>query len=405
MPLTALAVRNAKPREKPYKMADGRGLYVLVQPTGGRLWRFDYRFDGKRKTLALGKYPELELAPARDAVEDARRLLRAGTDPSVARSARRNASKAPAVSTTTFEKLAERWHEGRKPAWVQGHANRVWSRLKADILPNFGGDEIATVTSAQVLAALRIIESRGSIETAKRVSQYCSAIFRYARAEGLIQSDPTIDLHSALKAAPPTRGRAAFKAHELPEFLKKLDQYDGGERTKLAIKLVMLTFVRTSELRFAQWDEFEDLEGANPIWRIPGSRMKMRLDHIVPLSAQAVKVISALRELAISAELVFAADTKSGVMSENTMIFALYRMGFHSRATIHGFRSTASTILNERGFNRDWVEKQLAHIEPNEVRSAYNAAEWLRGRRRMMAWWASYLDRQAGLSAPKAGVA
>jgi len=394
MALTAAEVQSAKAREKPYKMADSRGLYLLVQTTGGRLWRFDYRHAGKRKTLALGAFDAVKLADARDLAEDARRKLRAGTDPGVARQKKKSEAARPTAPARKFENVARRWHEARTRGWVEGYSSRVLSRLEDDIFPEFGGRDIAKIGAADVLKALRKIEERGAIETAKRVNHYVRDVFRYARGEGIAKTDPTADLHGALKTPPPKKRRAALKERDLPEFLRQLEGYDGDERTKLAIKLALLTFVRTSELRFARWAEFEGLGGDEALWRIPADRMKMRTEHLVPLTKQAAAVLERLNALQFEGPLVFAAPTKSGVFSENTLIFALYRMGYHTRATVHGFRGTASTILNEAGFNRDWIERQLAHVEGNEVRASYNSAQWLSGRRKMMIWWADHLDQQ-----------
>jgi integrase len=224
----------------------------------------------------------------------------------------------------------------------------------------------------------------------RRVLQMASAIFRYGVATSRCPRDPTADLRGALKAREPAKRRSALPAKALPEFLRKLEAYDGDESTRLALELALLTMVRTAELRFARWAEFEDLDGAEPLWRISAARMKMRRPHLVPLAPAAVDVLRRLKPLSSKSELVLPADTRSGVISENTMLYALYRLGYHGRATVHGFRSTASTILNEQHFNRDWIEMQLAHAD-GSVRAIYNAAEWLPGRREMLIWWADYL--------------
>lgn len=390
MSLTAVGVKNAKPGDKPYKLADGGGMYLLVNPNGSKLWRLDYRFDGKRRTLALGSSLDISLAEARDLRDGARKDLRTGSDPS----ARRKATKARAVADAEhrFEAVAKRWFAARKARWVGGYSDRIWSRVEADVLPDLGDQAIGAVSSEDVLRALRKIEARGAIETARRVGNYVQDIFRFAKAERLVTVNPADDLGAALSARPPAKRRAALKAAELPGFLKRLSAYDGETSTRLALQLALLTFVRTSEIRFAAWHEFEDLEGDEPLWRIPADRMKMRTEHLVPLPPQAIAVLKDIRKLGHDGDMVFPAPTLAGVMSENTMIYALYRMGYHRRATVHGFRSTASTILNEQGFNRDWIERQLAHAERDEIRAAYNAAEWLPQRRKMMAWWASYLD-------------
>jgi integrase len=390
MSLTAVGVRNAKSGDKPYKLADSGGLYLLINPQGSKLWRLDYRFDGKRKTLALGNSQDVPLAEAREARDDARKALRNGVDPGDVR----KAAKARQVvdESRQFKAVAERWFAARKSRWVEGYSDRIWSRVEADVLPELGSLPVNEVTAEQVLSALRVIEQRGAIETARRVGNYIQDIFRLAKAERLVVANPADDLAAALSARPPAKRRAALKAAELPKFLRDLKSYNGEAQTRLALQLTLLTFVRTSEVRFAQWSEFENLDGAEPLWRIPAERMKMRAEHLVPLSKQAVDVLEGLRKISSGDGSLFPAPTVSGVMSENTMIYALYRMGYHRRATVHGFRGTASTILNEQGFNRDWVERQLAHAERDEVRAAYNAAEWLPQRRKMMAWWADHLD-------------
>jgi integrase len=264
--------------------------------------------------------------------------------------------------------------------------------LDADLLPKLGDKPIAEIQPIEVLDVIRSIEKRDAVEMARRVLQMASAIFRFGVATSRCARDPMADLRGALKAREPVKRRSALRAAELPEFLCKLEAYDGDEMTKLALKLVLLTFVRTSEVRFAEWSEFENLDGAEPMWRIPSERMKMRRPHLVPLAPQVAQVLRDLRKLNGKSRYLFPAATRSNVISENTMIYALYRMGFHGRATVHGFRSTASTILNQHQFNRDWIEIQLAHSDES-VRAVYNAAEWLPRRREMMNWWADYLDR------------
>lgn len=271
----------------------------------------------------------------------------------------------------------------------------VKDRLDDDLLPDLGKRPIAAIEPLEVLDAIRKIEKRDAVEMAKRVMQMASGIFRYAVATARCERDPTADLRGALKPSKAPKQRAALPAKELAAFVGALEVYDGDVITKLGLKLLLLTFVRTSELRFACWSEFEGLDQAEPLWRIPASRMKMRRDHLVPLAPQAVAVISDLRKLTGNREFILPAPTKTGVISENTLLFAVYRMGYHKRATVHGFRSTASTILNEAQFNRDWVEMQLAHFD-GTVRGVYNAAEWLPARRKMMCWWANYLDGKRG---------
>jgi len=265
-------------------------------------------------------------------------------------------------------------------------------------MPEFGERPLASIEPIEILDAIRKIENRDAVEMARRVMQMASAVFRYGVATSRCMRDPTVDLRGALRAAGPVKRRSAMRADELPNFLKHLETYDGEATTRLALKMVVYTFVRTSELRFAEWREFEDMDGPEPLWRIPAERMKMRRVHLVPLAPDVVALLAELRPLTAKSRWLFPAPTRTGVISENTMLYALYRMGYHGRATVHGFRSTASTILNENQFNRDWIETQLAHAE-GSVRSIYNAAEWLPGRREMMEWWAAYLGEKTRANA------
>ncbi len=398
--LSDAKVRALKPAEKPCKISDGGGLYLLVLPTGSKLWRVAYRHGGKQKTLALGPYPDVGLAEAREGLRTAKSLLREGRDPVQARRADRRRASTPA--NPTFRSAAERWFAARQAAWVPSYADRIWRRIESDLLPNLGGSLLSDVSRNDALDALRKIEARGAIETARRVKQYVADIYRFARAEGYAVDSPVEELAHALAAPGPKRRRTALLARDLPKFLEALAGYDGDPRISLALELTLLTFVRTNEIRFARWQEFEDLDGESPLWRIPAQRMKMRTEHLVPLSIQAVETVQAIRRLTGPDDLLLRAPTRSGVISENTMIYAIYRMGFHSRATVHGFRGTASTVLNEQGFNRDWIERQLAHVEGNDIRAAYNSAEWLSDRRAMMQWWADYLDTQIKAASAKA---
>jgi integrase len=392
MPLTDIACRKATtpPGErKQYKLSDGEGLYLLVTKKGdGRYWRLDYRFGGKHKTIALGVYPAVSLAQARERRASARRLLANGVDPATERQREKTAV---AVAGVTFESVAREWFENARPAWDEGHAGRVLRKLERDIFPAFGHRVIGAIEPPDILAALRKVEARGAIDVTKRTRQYVGAIFRYAIATGRATRDPAADIRDALKAAPRVKHRARVDEKDLPDFLKRLDAYDGDEQTQLGIWLVLLTLLRTNEVRFGSWAEIENLDGDEPVWRIPAERMKMHRDHLVPLAPRTAEVLRRLRVLARGRPWILPAPTKTGVMSENTMLFALYRMGYRSRLTIHGLRGTGSTILNERDFSPDWIEMQLAHAPKNAVRSAYNAARWLPQRRKMLEWWADYL--------------
>jgi integrase len=396
MPLTDAKLRSLKPGPKATKIADGGGLHIVVTPNGSKLWRLAYRFGGKQKVLALGAFPDVSLAEARKAREAARELLAKKEDPAQARKVEERREKLEA--SQTFRAVADEWFAARRRRWVASYSTRLRSRLDADLLPHLGDRPINTIEPIEVLDVIRRIEQREAVEMAKRVMQMASAIFRYGVATSRCARDPTADLRGALQMPGPVKHRSALSAAELPEFLELLDAYEGEDTTKLALRLILLTFVRTSEVRFAKWSEFEDLDGPEPLWRIPAERMKMRRPHLVPLAPQAVEVLRELRRWAGQSAWLLPAPTRSGVLSENTLIYSLYRLGYHGRATVHGFRSTASTILNEHQFNRDWIELQLAHVE-GSVRAIYNAAEWLPGRRDMMCWWADYLDAAAAGSA------
>lgn len=387
MPLTTTAIRNAKPAERPYKLADGGGLYLLIKPDGARYWRFKYRYAGKEKLLALGVFPEVPLAEARDGRDDAKRMLRERKDPAVERKAHKRLVED--VAANTFQAIAEEWLKATRNKWTASHAERIKASLQLNLYGEIGKLPISTIKPAQLLAALRKIEARGAHDMAHRVQNRASGIFRFAVATGRAERDPAADLRGAL-TAPERSNYGALGQKDLPEFFKKLAEYQGEPVTKLAMRLLALTFVCTIELRGAEWPEI-DTEAAE--WRIPGERMKSGEPHIVPLSAQALNALEELRRLTGSERYLFPHRTnQTKPMSENTILFALYRMGYHSRATGHGFRATASTILNELGFPADAIERQLAHAPRNKTRAAYNRAQYLPERRKMMQEWADLLD-------------
>jgi integrase len=391
MPLTDTAVRNAKRREKPQKLSDGGGLHLLVNPDGARYWRLAYRYHGRQKTLALGVYPIVSLADARMARDGAKLLLARNIDPSQARKEQKRAARLSADNT--FEIVAREWCENQRDGWAALYRDYVMRRLEADVFPEIGSRPIAEIEPPELLAVLRKVEKRGAVEIAKRLRQTVGQVFRYGIVTGRAKRDPSVDLKGALKASGRRAHHKAMPREDLPIFLRALSTYDGEARTRLGLHLAVLTFVRTTELRAARWDEV-DLETAE--WRIPAERMKMRDPHIVPLSRQAVEIFAELRSIAGQSNYVFPSAGTEGFMSNNTMLFAMYRLGFHGRATVHGFRAVASTLLNEMGFHPDCIERQLAHDERNKVRAAYNHAQYLPERRRMMQLWANYLDDLAG---------
>ncbi|MFO0884829.1 MAG: tyrosine-type recombinase/integrase [Pirellulales bacterium] len=389
--LSDTSARNAKPKDKPYKIVDGEGLFLLVMPNGSKYWRLKYFFGGKEKLLALGVYPDVPLIDARDRRAQAKKLLAAGKDPGDVK--KQAKELATAKIANTFEALALEWYDHRKHEWSEKTSGMVRDRLERHLLPRLSKRPIAEINPPEVLAVLRVVEGTGALEMARRVMHICSQIFLYAIATGRAERNPVTDLRGALKT-PVTKHRAYLKESELPAYLKKLTAYQGTPLTKLALHFLLLTFVRTTELRAAQWKE---INWDKAEWRIPAERMKMGEEHIVPLSNQALAMLHEIQELSGARPYIFPNEINpSTYMSENTMLYALYRMGYRTRATGHGFRSTASTILNEHGFQPDVIERQLAHGERNKVRAAYNHAQYLPERRKMMQWWADYLDKAMG---------
>ena len=396
MPLTDTRIRHAKPQDRPYKLSDGGGLYLLVTPKGSTYWRLDYRFTGKRRTLALGVYPTVTLSNARARREDARALLGKNIDPSIAKKASKRLAKL--ANENTFEAIAREWLQNQRNRLAARYQALLLARFEADIFPQIGSRLITDIDAPELLGTLRMVERRGALETAGRLRQICGQVFRYAVATGRATRDPSVDLKGALSSPGRKRGHKAMSREELPGFLAAVGAYAGDPRTRLALRLVVLTFVRTIELRAARWSEFENLDTESALWRIPAERMKMKTEHIVPLAPQAIAVLRELRTLSGSdaSPFLFPSPSREGFMSNNTMLFALYRMGFHGRATVHGFRAVASTVLNEMGFRPDVIERQLAHEERNKVRAAYNRAEYLAQRREMMNRWANYLEGDTG---------
>lgn len=387
--LKPIAVKNAKPREKDYKLFDGGGLFLLVRKDGSKYWRLKYRFAGKEKLLALGVFPEVPLAEARAEMRTAKEILRRGQDPGLLRKQQKQQQKI--AGANTFEAVAMEWWENKQGDWSENHAGRVIESLRSDAFPAIGLRPVSEIQPPEVLALIRKIESRDALDVAGRVLQRCSSVFRYAVQTGRAMVNPASELTGALKTRK-VQHRAAVSRTELPGLLKAISGYNGYPITRLALQLLMLTFVRPGELRGARWEEF-DLDAK--IWRIPAERMKMGSEHLIPLSRQALEILEQLKPLSGHLELLFAGErSRMKPISENTMTYALYRLGYKSRATAHGFRTTASSILNEEGFNPDAIERQLSHLERNQVRAAYTKhAEYLKDRAKMMQWWGDYLYR------------
>lgn len=399
MPLTDPAVRNAKSgikptgefTLKPYKLADERGMYLEVYPNGSKYWRMKYRYAGKEKRLALGVYPEITLKEARKRRDDARALLAEGTDPGQAKQAQKRADKLSAANS--FEAVAREWYGKQAHTWVKTHAADVLRRLEANAFPSLGHRGIKEIDPPELLMMARKIEARGAHDLAHRVLQVCGQVFRYGVATGRCTRDPVPDLRGAL--TPHVKmNQAAVHPEELPDLMRAISTYDqtGDRQTMLALQLLALTFVRTNELIGAVWSEF-DLD--NAVWVVPAHRMKMKAEHVVPLSAQSVTILRELHPMAGGSRFVFPGRSRDKPISNNTLLFALYRLGYKGKMTGHGFRAVASTVLNEMNFRADVIERQLAHCERNEVRGAYNRAEYLQERREMMQHWGNYLDAVA----------
>lgn len=389
MALTDTAIRNAKPGAKPIKLFDSLGLFLLIAPAGGKWWRLKYRFGGKEKLLSLGTYPEVSLKQARVKRDTARSQLANGIDPGEHRKAAK-ASQADS-HVDSFEIVAREWFGKFAPNWAASHADKIIRRLERDVFPWLGKKPVGGITAPELLQAMRRIESRGAVETAHRALQNCSQIFRYAIATGRAMRDPAADLRGAIPPSKSKHHASIVEPKAIGELLRTIAGYQGALVTKCALRLAPLLFVRPGELRKAEWLEF-NLESAE--WRIPAERMKMREQHVVPLSTQAIAILRELQPLTGRGRYVFpGARTNGRPMSENTVNAALRRLGYAGdQMTGHGFRSMASTLLNEQGWHRDAIERQLAHAERDTVRAAYNYAEHLPERRRMMQAWADFLD-------------
>ena len=392
--LSDAKIRRAKPGSKPYKLYDGDGLFMLIHPNGSRYWRLKYRAAGKEKLFAVGVYPEVNLAEARAKVIEARRVIREGGDPVIERRRHRAESSVP-----TFRAMAEEWIATRENQWSPTYRDAVKSALAANLYPQVGDMSVQAITVPILREALLLMEQRGVLAALRKVRMWASLVFRYAIATGRCENDPAAPLRGTFKAHKSRNFAALTTAQEFGKLVARIRTYDGSPVTRCALLLMAYTFTRTGELRSAEWTEL-DLEGA--MWRIPAERMKMREAHLVPLSGQARKILAELKLLTGTSRWVFPNERKpQKPMSENTILYALYRLGYHSRATGHGFRSSASTLLNEMGFDPDVIERQLAHKERNKVRAAYHRAEYLAERSEMMQRWTDYIDELAASGASK----
>jgi len=370
--------RSAKPGDKPVKLSDGESLYLLITTGGSKLWRFDYRFDGKRKTLAFGAYPAVSLAEARDRRTLAKTALANDLDP----------AKRPTGDAPTFRDMAQQWFDANSGDWVVKHRNRARTILDRHLYPTLGDRQLSDIAPKDVLAAIREAEEKGLGETVRRMRQITSSVFQFAIAADECDRDPAQSIRGAMKKRRKAVHMARLRPEELPDFFAKLATYEGERMTALALEFVMHTMVRTAEARFAKWGEID-----GDIWRIPSDRMKMGREHLVPLTPRARGILDTVAKLQHKSDWVFPGIR--GPMSENTMLYAIYRMGYHRRATVHGMRGLASTWLHETGrWRSDAIERQLAHADEDQVRAAYNSAEYWPERVQMMAHWSTFLEEQ-----------
>lgn len=388
--LTDTAVRKAKPSNKSFKLADGKGMHLLVQTNGTKLWQVRYYISGKEKTASLGQYPDVSISEARDKRDKLRKTLAQGDDPIAVKRAQKEArAKAEA---NTFKVVAMQWYAHWSPARNQRHAGYVLRRLEADVFPLIGTMPVLDIEPKHLVGVMKAIQERGALDIAKRAYETCGQILRYAVAHGMAQRNPASDIKPG--DVLPQRFKANYArvdARDLPQLLRKIESYQGTAITRLAMKLMALTFVRTSELIGARWEEF-DLEARR--WDIPAQRMKMRTPHVVPLSTQAIQVLLALKEITGHREILFTGERDhSKPMSNNTILGALKRMGYQGVMTGHGFRGIASTALHEQGYDHQHIELQLAHTQRNAVSAAYNHALYMEPRAKMMQGWGDYLDR------------
>ena len=383
--LTNAVISGSKSREKPFKLADGGGLHLLITPAGSRWWRLRFRVHGKEQMLSLGTFPEVSLKEARDRRDQARRDLAKGID----LSAKRRTEKL--ASGDTFEAIAREWFERFSTNWAPGYSSKVIRRLELCVFPWIGSMPIAQIKAPELLACMRRVEARGKLGTAHRALQVCGRVFRYAVATGRAERDPSGDLRGALPPVKEKHHASFTDPNSLAGLLRAIDSYDGSNVVRSALRLAPMVFVRPGELRAAEWKEF-DLDAAE--WRISAERMKMRAQHIVPLSRQALAILRDMQPVTGAGRFVFPSPrTAKRPLSDNGMLAALRRMGYEQGVlTVHGFRSTASTLLNEQSWNPDAIERQLAHSERDGVRAAYNYAEYLPERRKMMQAWSDYLD-------------
>jgi len=396
MALTDLEVKNAKPKDRPYKLNDGKGLFLHISSSGKKTWRYRYKIAGTESVLVIGVYPLMPLLAARVEAETMRQKVKSGVNPSKERQSeklltlQKEEGREQSV-LNSFENLAHEWHEREKDRWSKGHAMAVMETLRADVFPAIGQIAIDQIQPPMIMEIIKVIESRDALVVAQKVLQRMTAIFRYAVQTGKATYNPAAQMKGVIKKRQ-VQHHPMITPDELPQFLKTLITADVHVTTKLALEFAILTAARTGEVRGATWDEI-DLD--NCIWKIPAERMKMKMAHTVPLSTQAIAVLHRIKILFGDIGFIFPGirSATNKQLSENTLLYAMYRMGYHGQATVHGFRALFSTIANEAGFNPDAIERQLAHREKNQVRAAYHRSEYLPERKTMMQAWADYLDK------------
>ena len=387
MKLNARQVETAKPKDKPYKLADGGGMYLEVFPNGTKSWRMKYRIAGKEKRVVFGVYPTITLADARSKRDDAKKLLVNGVDPS----AFKKESKLAQIEEVknTFQQIALEWHNMKVKKWSAGYASDILEAFNKDVFPFIGQRPVADIKPLELLNVLKKMEERGATEKAKKVRQRCGEVFRYAIVTGRAEYNPAPDLTSAMQGHE-SKHYPFLTIEELPSFFKALAGYSGSELVVLAARLMIITGVRTGELRGALRSEIYTDKG---LWEISAERMKMRRPHIVPLSVQALEIIEKIRAMTGNFHLMFPGrNDPSKTMSEASINQVFKRIGYTGRVTGHGFRHTMSTVLHEQGYNTAWIETQLAHLDKNAIRGTYNHAQYLDGRREMLQWYADYMD-------------
>ena len=391
MKLNDRQIKNAKPAEKPFKLNDGKGLYLYINTSGGKLWRFDFSHNGKRKTLSIGKYPTISLVEARQAAENARRLLVSGQDPSEAKQQEKRERQAAALNT--FEAIARRWHSDNLIRWKENHAARVLRYFETDVFPVIGEMPIQEIRVSDIKTVLDGVMTRGVNNTAEKIREWTGSIFDYAVMLEVVETNPAYSLRKYIPAKQ-TDHRPALPREELTEFFRRLILAEIEPQNRIALILNMLTFLRSTELRGGQWNEI-DFDAA--MWTVPAQRMKHektapKPPHAVPLADWTLELLIELKELTGNTPFLFPSRTKTdGFISDATISRIIERMGYKGRVTPHGFRSLASSVLNEQGFNPDAIERQLAHIENNKIRAAYNRADYLNERKEFMQWYSDFL--------------